>query len=1186
MSSHRVLVTYASPQSFLSSDQWKQIHGALVSQFPLRSIHWKPASRPSVRTIQELDVKLVPVDTVRDEHTSQVPSTLLDKPLLNLYIFSCEDTDAYRASVRKQIKDWHTIISQRKNQEWLIVQIIKADVKAAAGGFFQIKGSVIDKVRSDFNTDKRDRCVSLTWSSGLDNPAAWAELISKVKDGVLSSFDSAISLREDEVKRSESQRLMPGWNFCTFFILKESLATSFEGMSLFEDSLLQYDELEISFNHVLREKNLSWFGTLIILGPKDDSLPLLSIDKKPYRDLILANSISVFDFRIYLLARQCTLLWRLGKIADICRKANAFLISFGRRLREAEAILPRYFIESWTYSSALSTVDQADTWAKSHELDTASQNAFNASKAELLELARSQLDIVGVKNGHLPRRPPFSMALPAIPPRPQEAESPKSTIQTITKAELLSSLDDREAFFELYVALTNRAIDTYAKAGRRKFALKLHGSLAALDVHRGRLSTALQTFSSLPAHYGPHKWTSLESYMLCQAIETYARGDMSKDQQWANIALSFLKSFVGDLGKDLLMQEEDKTAYVTRIVDALKTVLDTLETDIIRTDHPALSIRIPERNARLADTQDGSYLDVSLRNRLPCDLPMDEITVTLIGRESERLQFRSDVQSLKPGNSIITLFCPTSSSGTYLIDSSEAKLSRLRLQWNHREPTSSRKASRSQKPTVALVRLARDLRALDIRLRRPRCLELGMRPKLLMTVTTGRNQLVQANLILSAPSGIQFKCADATLEDHSQGTLEGNDNVLTLKDVPEDSSVSILVPHSDATAFHAIQVNMSIEYNTQVEPSITRTLFLTSRVPTSLPVAVNVQDFFRGEKLFSKFTISTTSYQHIRLSVARLETIDGPAEGLTISGTSPEHRKITTITPARPANFLFRIESQHVRDSLRLCIKYRMLRDEVETVIEQTVDDILPRDSNYHSDRSVIIDRIVQALESDAAWVQHYGVTGELLVPAISDSQDGELDTTLNRLLEILRRSRPPDVNVGSWREIRIPVDVPLMNILAAARIRLLATPFSLEAVSSDKLPALYAGQPISALLTIRTSFHWGLKSSNPNRRYRMRFDIEEMVREWLVSGRKRGDFEATDGGVFTVPITLIALHHGELALPKVSVSPLPVAGEMTMGSLSLPSAETHQVHGAERVLVLPRGGRSTFVLGMGEGLD
>jgi hypothetical protein len=64
----------------------------------------------------------------------------------------------------------------------------------------------------------------------------------------------------------------------------------------------------------------------------------------------------------------------------------------------------------------------------------------------------------------------------------------------------------------------------------------------------------------------------------------------------------------------------------------------------------------------------------------------------------------------------------------------------------------------------------------------------------------------------------------------------------------------------------------------------------------------------------------------------------------------------------------------------------------------------------------------------------------------------------------------------------------------------------------------------------------------------------------------------------------MIALHHGELLLPKVVVFPKPLAGEMTMGSLTIPNIETHQVHGAEKVLILPRGGgRSTFMVEMGE---
>ena len=147
---------------------------------------------------------------------------------------------------------------------------------------------------------------------------------------------------------------------------------------------------------------------------------------------------------------------------------------------------------------------------------------------------------------------------------------------------------------------------------------------------------------------------------------------------------------------------------------------------------------------------------------------------------------------------------------------------------------------------------------------------------------------------------------------------------------------------------------------------------------------------------------------------------------------------------------------------------------------------------------------------------------------------------------------------------------------------------------------SLYAGQPIQALLSINTSFHWGPGSSEAKKEktYRMRFDVEELLSDWLVSGQKRGDFLAKvrilnnqpncrliliqDGGTHIVVITLVALHHGELPLPRASVTPLSISGQVTMGSVVLPGCETYQEHGARKVLVLPRGGRSTYVVEMG----
>ena len=69
--------------------------------------------------------------------------------------------------------------------------------------------------------------------------------------------------------------------------------------------------------------------------------------------------------------------------------------------------------------------------------------------------------------------------------------------------------------------------------------------------------------------------------------------------------------------------------------------------------------------------------------------------------------------------------------------------------------------------------------------------------------------------------------------------------------------------------------------------------------------------------------------------------------------------------------------------------------------------------------------------------------------------------------------------------------------------------------VEADTKPSLYAGQPIAANLTIRTSFHWSGQNDS-TRRCVLRFNVEEMVREWLVSGPKRGHFLATVSSFYT----------------------------------------------------------------------
>lgn len=81
--------------------------------------------------------------------------------------------------------------------------------------------------------------------------------------------------------------------------------------------------------------------------------------------------------------------------------------------------------------------------------------------------------------GHLPVSLPFSVSNISL--ATADRNNTRSS-KKISRAEILSAIQDQAAFYDLYVNLTNRAIDTYAKGNRRKFAVMLHGKLAALDV--------------------------------------------------------------------------------------------------------------------------------------------------------------------------------------------------------------------------------------------------------------------------------------------------------------------------------------------------------------------------------------------------------------------------------------------------------------------------------------------------------------------------------------------------------------------------------------------------------------------------------------------------------------------------------------------------------------------------------
>ncbi|KAK4192382.1 trafficking protein particle complex subunit 10 [Podospora australis] len=377
------------------------------------------------------DSTLRPPGAPGKERRHQIPG-LRRTPYLKVLLVRCDDNDTYKSTTKSEIREWiktntpsagkaGTKAEKHDAFEWLIIHVVLPNTVAAtqprttgskapdstsdvskttASRWRGGSSTLLDKLRTDFNGSSKsaiDRVRQIRigindvpysmlpivvpavptgyHETEQETEAAWADLIAKFKELILSSFDTRVTQYEEDIKERDGQRSLPGWNFCTFFILKEGLARGFESVGLVEDALVGYDELSVGLDTIIQEQAKAGSaeahgGALLAYTPElketaqkalsevaggqlefeeeaavdlqsgekpkgdhSESIPITS-SKKAYRDLILANNVSLFDFRCYIFARQVSLLLRLGNAWSTREELIA-------KLKEQQELVPR-----------------------------------------------------------------------------------------------------------------------------------------------------------------------------------------------------------------------------------------------------------------------------------------------------------------------------------------------------------------------------------------------------------------------------------------------------------------------------------------------------------------------------------------------------------------------------------------------------------------------------------------------------------------------------------------------------------------------------------------------------------------------------------------------------------------------------------------------------------------------------
>ncbi|KAI9034358.1 hypothetical protein DFJ74DRAFT_649156 [Hyaloraphidium curvatum] len=513
----KLLVTYLDHDG-----SWEKVAPVLRSKLPLVNVEWTnpTESHRGPRTLPSLALELVRFTP--EVFPKNVPGmNLHEGPFLHLYFLECEEVDVYRKQSRKAIQDWIALMNSKRNQEWLIVFVTKQEAKA--GSSFLRSSTVLDKLRSDFNTSKRDRvtCLQANAAGDFFDAEGWRDALTKLTGGVLATLSNVVSQYDETIKRLEAQRLMPGWNYCQFFVIKEGLASTYEMVGLYDDALLQCDELELSFYQTLAEQGAPWFRTFGGTDMGDDSADILDVSRKPYRDMIAQNRTSIFDLRIYLFARQMQLLFHLKLLVNICLKAKAFITAFSRTLTSYEVALVPCFGMTWVFSSCLNVVERCDALAASLRFPASTVVAYESIKAELLHLARLQLDKIGSLRGFLSQ--PSEIASGVTGPLTPPGDDEDSACDKITRPDLRQACESEAEFDRLYKDLSDRTIASFQRSGRFRSMWLLKGDIASLSFDRKDYVAAAEILEDMCNRYAQSGWDAsdydlLEKLATCQKM--------------------------------------------------------------------------------------------------------------------------------------------------------------------------------------------------------------------------------------------------------------------------------------------------------------------------------------------------------------------------------------------------------------------------------------------------------------------------------------------------------------------------------------------------------------------------------------------------------------------------------------------------------------------------------------------
>ncbi|RCV20734.1 hypothetical protein SEVIR_4G080000v4 [Setaria viridis] len=368
------------------------------------------------------------------------------EPYATVVLVTCEDLDEFKTILKPRLK----LIVQNDEREWFIVFVSKAHPSNDQAT--KMAKKVYARLEADFNTKKRERCCKFD----LHGPDAefWDDFDSKMVDCIRNTLDRRVQFYEEEIRRLSEQRFTPIWNFCNFFILKESLAFMFEMSNLHEDSLREYDELELCYSESVTSpgKHREFGG----LDTGDDQAALLNPGFKALTQIVQDDVFREFEFRQYIFACQAKLLFKLSRPIEVAARGHAFVVGFSKTLALHENSLPFCFREVWVITACLGLIKSTTSHYDGGAVSVDSEKEFYRLQGDLYSLCRIKFMRLAYLIGYgveIEKSPVNSASLSMLPwPKPATWPSipPDSSAEVMEKEKMVLQAKSREKLFNIH----------------------------------------------------------------------------------------------------------------------------------------------------------------------------------------------------------------------------------------------------------------------------------------------------------------------------------------------------------------------------------------------------------------------------------------------------------------------------------------------------------------------------------------------------------------------------------------------------------------------------------------------------------------------------------------------------------------------------------------------------------------